>query len=114
MKEVQNRCIYGSGITQTKNLWDVVSPKNWSYIISSILLMKFDNNFCKKLSKSIVEFEWQQANIATMSCFSCQQQGLQCKCTCLACDYEDLSSPNHWGHLAWTFCNIMKKLELSK
>jgi len=119
--------------------WNTMSPRDWTAIIHSILLMVHNKHFHENFSKEIVDLQWALQIIGTFSfvkvCAACNNG--DCKCKCHKCRKQldrcscgnnhknkrlkvtlcndtaqiqvpdNLDKPNHWGHLAWNFCQFM-------
>jgi len=122
-----------------KLAWNNMSPRDWTAVINSILLMVHNKHFHENFSKDIVDLQWALQIIGSFSfvkvCTACNNG--DCKCKCRYCRNQldhcscgnshnnkrlkvsvcndtaqiqvpgNLDEPNHWGHLAWKFCQFM-------
>jgi len=120
--------------------WNTMSPRDWTTVINSILLMIHDKHFCENFSKEIVDLQWALQIVGNVSCIevcpACTRGDCNCKCrrcnrvvgqcSCMNMKRQKLvvchdttqievpdspDNPNHWGHLSWQFCKFMESME---
>ena len=87
--------------TNTKEAWHL-SPRDWSNVISMLLMMKCNPRFCDDFGKEISNLEW---------CTRVSKRFLDPSCTDINIVVPDRgpSDPDHWGHLVWRYLRFSEK-----
>ena len=71
--------------------WDGMSPKDWSTIVSSIMMFSHHKAFCEAFGQEIVDLEWNKTHGNFLKppnyCFNCK--GTSCCCNKLLQAYHD-------------------------
>lgn len=106
--------------------WNNIYPKDWSAIMSSILVMKYNKYFCENFSKEIAEIEWRQRLPPVFDlCITCRKTTCPCAKNAISPSIRSAAyfrhdipsrpaNPEHWGHLIWLFCKFMEVSPLSE
>lgn len=91
----------GSENANPKEAWHL-SPRDWSNVISMLLMMKCNPRFCDDFGKEISNLEW---------CRSVSKRFLDPSCTDINIVVPDRgpSDPDHWGHLVWRYLRFSEK-----
>eukprot|EP00957_Ditylum_brightwellii_P211673 15366459-Ditylum_brightwellii.AAC.1 len=107
--------------------WRNMSPRDWAAVINSILLMAHSKHFCENFGKEIIDLQWVLLTVGSFCFIKACSECKHSNCTCSTksrvaktqtCDIyhdmvqiqvpENLEDPNHWGHLAWAYCQFME------
>ena len=108
--------------------WTGMSPKDWSTVVGSILLLSSRKVFCDTFGQEIIDLDWmtQHANFSSNNSleeyrdyeagtyidgvFSPNNKVRYDRVVQIKVP-ESHSDPSHWGHLAWLFCEYMESVE---
>jgi GTP-binding protein EngB required for normal cell division len=93
--------------------WYHMSFRDWSDIVNSILLMRYNRYFCEHFGQVISDLVWNvrhdpvyaQLKVKCSNCnrdLNTNSKFTKMRNTCMIPDH--ISDSKHWGHLIWMFC----------
>lgn len=113
-----------SGVDPSLTKWSDMAPRDWSTIVSSVLLLSRNEHFYTRFGQEVADLEWlgrmgQFSNLQIAQQYRQYEKGqyvngefvpnnphLYARAVHLKVP-ATIEDKNHWGHLAWLFCKFM-------